>query len=65
MPAHGTASVTVGCVALALALKKIFDHEIIRTMPLHHLVAGASVGIVRGEPRLDLEYIEDSRAEIE
>jgi len=58
-----TASVTVGCVALALALKKLLDRGIIRDMPLRHLVAGSSVGVVRGELVLDLDYAEDSQAE--
>jgi ribonuclease PH len=57
------ASINVACVALALALKKMYDEKIIDTMPLHHLVGAVSVGIVRGEPRLDLDYGEDSGAE--
>jgi ribonuclease PH len=60
-----TASVTVGCVALALALKKLLDRGIIDKMPLRHLVAGASVGVVRSELLLDLDYAEDSQAEID
>jgi ribonuclease PH len=60
-----TASVTVGCVALALALKKLLDRGIIDKMPLRHLVAGASVGVVRSELLLDLDYSEDSQAEID
>jgi len=60
-----TASATVGCVALALALKKLLDRGIIDKMPLRHLVAGASVGVVRGELILDLDYAEDSQAEID
>lgn len=60
-----TASITAGCVALALALKKILDEEIIDHMPLKHLVSGVSVGIVEGEALLDLDYEEDSRADID
>ncbi len=56
-------SINAACVALALALKKMLDQKIIDTMPLHHLVAGVSVGIVNGEPLLDLDYAEDSSAE--
>jgi len=56
-------SINAACVALALALKKMLDQKIIDTMPLHHLVAGVSVGIVNGEPLLDLDYVEDSSAE--
>jgi len=57
------AAINAACVALALALKKMLDLKIIDTMPLHHLVAGVSVGIVNGEPFLDLDYAEDSTAE--
>lgn len=59
------ASVTAGCVALGLALKKMIDERLIDHMPLRHLVAGVSVGIVRGKPLLDLDYAEDSQAEID
>jgi len=58
-----TASITVGCVALALAFKKMLDEEIISQMPLKHLVCGVSVGIVEGEALLDLDYEEDFKAE--
>jgi ribonuclease PH len=57
------ASVTAACVALALALKKLLDEGAIDKMPLRHLVAGVSVGLVDGEPLLDLDYAEDSAAE--
>jgi ribonuclease PH len=57
------ASINAACVALALALKKMLDDGIIEAMPLHHLVAGVSVGIIDGEPLLDLDYAEDSNAE--
>ena len=60
-----TASVTVGCVALALALKKRLDGGIIDKMPLRHLVAGPSVCVVASELLLDLDYSEDSQAEID
>jgi ribonuclease PH len=57
------ASINAACVALALALKKMLDEKVIDRMPLHHLVAGISVGIVKGEALLDLDYSEDSAAE--
>lgn len=60
-----TASITVGCVALALALKKLLDEKIISQMPLKHLVCGVSVGLVEGEALLDLDYEEDFKAEID
>jgi ribonuclease PH len=56
------AAVTAGCVAAALAMKKLLDHDIIDKMPLQHLVAGISVGIVDGRELLDLDYAEDSQA---
>jgi ribonuclease PH len=56
------ASVTAGCVALALALKKLLDEREIDKMPLRHLVAGISVGVVGGHQLLDLDYAEDSQA---
>jgi len=57
------ASINAACIALALALKKMLDMGIIDAMPLRHLVAGVSVGIINGEPLLDLDYAEDSSAE--
>ena len=60
-----SASITAGCVALALALKKMMDEKIIGQMPLKFLVSGISVGIVEGEVLLDLDYNEDSKAEID
>ncbi|HEA64639.1 MAG TPA: ribonuclease PH, partial [Candidatus Aminicenantes bacterium] len=60
-----TASITAACLALALALKKMMDEKIIDRMPLKYLVSGISVGIVGGEILLDLDYSEDSNAEID
>ncbi len=59
------ASVTAGCVALGLALKKMMDRGLIGQMPLRHLVAGISVGIVKGRALLDLDYSEDSQADLD
>lgn len=59
------ASITAGCVALALALKKMLDEKTIEIMPLKNLVSSISVGIVNGELLLDLDYSEDSRAGID
>ncbi|MGA2361390.1 MAG: ribonuclease PH [Candidatus Aminicenantales bacterium] len=59
------ASITAGCVALGLALKKMLDRGFIDHMPLRHLVAGVSVGIVGGRALLDLDYEEDSRAQLD
>ena len=59
------ASVTAGCVALGLALKKMMDLGLVGQMPLRHLVAGVSVGMVRGRPLLDLDYSEDCQADLD
>jgi ribonuclease PH len=60
-----TASITGGFVALVLALQKLRDQGQIQTMPVADLVAATSVGIVAGEPMLDLAYEEDSRADVD
>jgi len=60
-----TASVTAGCVALALALKKLYEEKKVEEFPLINLVAGVSVGLVNGEFFLDLDYNEDSQAEVD
>jgi ribonuclease PH len=60
-----SASITAAGVALALALKRLMDSGKIDRMPLAHLVGAVSVGIVRGENLLDLDYAEDSSAEVD
>lgn len=59
------ASITAGCVALALALKKMMEEGMIDQMPLKHMVSAVSVGMVAGKMLLDLDYNEDSNAEID
>ena len=60
-----TASITGAFVALALALEKLREREVIKTIPLSDYVAATSVGIVDGESLLDLAYDDDSRAEVD
>src|SRR5438128_5896211 len=60
-----TASITGAFVALALALEKMRERDMIRTIPLTDYVAAISVGIVGGEPLLDLAYDDDSRADVD
>jgi ribonuclease PH len=60
-----TASITGAFVALALALEKMRQRDLIRTIPLSDFVAATSVGIVDGEPLLDLAYEDDSRADVD
>ncbi len=60
-----TASITGAFVALVLAVQKMREKDMIRTMPIQDFVAATSVGIVEGMPMLDLEYIEDSKADVD
>jgi len=60
-----TASITGAFVSLALALEKMRERDMIRTLPLTDYVAATSVGIVDGEPLLDLAYDDDSRADVD
>jgi ribonuclease PH len=57
-----TAAVTGAWVALALALRTRFDPNDRARWPLDSMVAAVSVGIVAGQPLLDLAYEEDSQA---
>lgn len=58
-----TAAITGACVALADAIAHLRDAKRIKENPLLNMVASVSVGVYAGEPVLDLDYQEDSRAE--
>ena len=60
-----TASITGAYVALVLALRKLVKYGSLKSLPVTHPVAATSVGILRGEPILDLCYEEDSGAEVD
>jgi len=60
-----TASVTGGFLALCLALARLRKDGKIKRPLLTGLVAAISVGIVEGRPALDLDYVEDSAAEVD
>lgn len=60
-----TASITGGYVALMLALKQLRVTGKLMSDPYRHAVAAVSVGMVAGEMLLDLDYDEDSRADID
>ena len=60
-----TASITGAFVALALAINKMREQDLIRTIPIVDYVAATSVGIVEGMPMLDLAYAEDSKADVD
>ncbi len=58
-----TAAISGACVALVDALDKLVANGKLKESPLKSMVAAVSVGIVDGEGRCDLEYVEDSAAE--
>src|SRR6056297_1702828 len=60
-----TASICGGFVALHDALQRIVDRGDLEKNPLHSFCSAISVGIVNGEPVLDLPYVEDSTAEVD
>ena len=58
-----TAAVTGSWVALHLALEKLAAQGRLQGNPLRDSVAAVSCGLYQGVPILDLEYVEDSKAE--
>jgi ribonuclease PH len=60
-----TASITGGFVALVDLFKQMQRNGIIERIPINDFVSAISVGIVDNEVVLDLEYEEDSRAEVD
>lgn len=60
-----TASITGAFIALAAACDALLQEGSLSTSPLIDSVAAISVGIVNGEPCLDLNYAEDSSAEVD
>ena len=58
-----TASITGAFVALYQAVKRMQQARMMNGNPIRSFVAAVSVGIVEGEPRLDLDYAEDFLAE--
>ncbi|MCL4486812.1 MAG: ribonuclease PH [Chloroflexi bacterium] len=60
-----TASITGAYVALAIALKKMIATKAASPKALKTAVAAVSVGIVGREEMLDLNYAEDSKAEVD
>ncbi len=60
-----TASITGAFAALALALQGLVDQGTLPALPIKDYVAATSVGVVAGTPLLDLNYEEDSRAQVD
>jgi ribonuclease PH len=61
-----TASITGAFVALVLALRKLYnDGKLAAPLPVTDYLAAVSVGVIGGQALLDLEYSEDSKAEVD
>lgn len=59
------AGITGSFIALALALEKMKKDGLLKALPLSDYVAAISVGIIKDEAVLDLDYTEDSKAEVD
>lgn len=60
-----TASITGGYLALELAIEKLIDTGKLTEIPINSRVAAISVGKIKDEILLDLEYEEDFRADVD
>ncbi len=60
-----TAAITGACVAVELACEKLAAEGKLNLWPIKRRVAAVSVGIVDGQPLLDLDYVEDRDAEVD
>jgi ribonuclease PH len=60
-----TASITGGFLAMSLAIIKLMEKKLLPFSPLQDYVAAISVGIIEGAACLDLDYKEDSKAEVD
>jgi len=60
-----TASITGGFVALFQALRKMQDAGLIKELPAEDFIGAISIGVVNGATLLDLDYSEDSKADID
>jgi ribonuclease PH len=58
-----TASITGAMVAAYDAFSKLVEGKVIPAIPLKHFVAAISVGVYKGTPVLDLDYLEDSNCD--
>ncbi|MGZ3638878.1 MAG: ribonuclease PH [Ktedonobacterales bacterium] len=60
-----TAAITGAWVALKRACANLRSRGVLAVDPVHTGLAAVSVGVVNGEPMLDLNYAEDSHAEVD
>jgi ribonuclease PH len=55
-----TAAITGAMVAAHDAFGRLIEQKLVKAIPIKHFVAAISVGVYRGMPVLDLDYLEDS-----
>ncbi len=60
-----TASISGSWVALQRAGERLVERGILQTNPVQSQVAAVSVGVIKGRPLLDLDYSEDSQADVD
>jgi len=60
-----TAAITGGCVALYDAINHLCKRKNLQENPFKHWVAAVSVGVYQNNPILDLDYSEDSNADMD
>lgn len=58
-----TASISGACIALVDAVNWMLGKELIKHNPIKQMIGAISVGVVKGEVQLDLDYVEDSSCE--
>lgn len=59
------ASICGGYLALEQAIKRLMDQGVIKENPILDKIAAVSIGIIDGEVKLDLDYSEDSHAQVD
>nr|WP_253307745.1 ribonuclease PH [Rickettsia endosymbiont of Ceutorhynchus assimilis] len=60
-----TAAITGSYIALHLAVRSLMNRKALKVNPLITQIAAVSCGIYKGEPIVDLDYLEDSNAEVD
>ncbi|MFM7407987.1 MAG: ribonuclease PH [Cuspidothrix sp.] len=60
-----TMAITGGFVALAHAISQLLQQGVLKRSPLIEQIAAVSVGLLQGEPFLDLNYVEDVAADVD
>jgi ribonuclease PH len=60
-----TTAITGAFVALADVMTKLFSQGVLERSPIRTQIAAVSVGLLQGEPFLDLNYVEDVAAEVD